>query len=157
MSGQSNDNSQPNQQLTDLLNTQIANWCVMFIKLHNFHWYVKGPHFFTLHAKFEEFYKQAAQHIDDLAERLLALGGKPVATMKEFAQSATIQEATGNEIPEQMVKSLIDDFSTMISELKDGIQTAAEQSDETTGDMLLSIHTTLEKHVWMMNAFNSKQ
>jgi starvation-inducible DNA-binding protein len=68
------------KQLTDIVNKQIANWSVLYIKLHNYHWYVKGPQFFTLHEKFEQLYNEAALHIDELAERLLALGGAPVAT-----------------------------------------------------------------------------
>ena len=53
------------------LNEQIANWSVHYTKLHRFHWYVKGPAFFTLHAKFEELYNAAALTVDQIAERLL--------------------------------------------------------------------------------------
>lgn len=55
---------------------------VAYTKLHNFHWYVKGPNFFSLHEKFEELYNEASQYVDDLAERILAIGGNPVATLK---------------------------------------------------------------------------
>ncbi|WP_374718123.1 Dps family protein, partial [Neobacillus sp.] len=58
-------------QLANVLNKQIANWAVLYLKLHNYHWFVKGDQFFTLHAKFEEFYNEAADHLDELAERLL--------------------------------------------------------------------------------------
>ena len=78
------------------LNLQIANWSVLYTKLHRFHWYVKGPTFFTLHAKFEELYNQAGLVVDQLAERLLAIGGQPIATMKEYLETASIQE-TANE------------------------------------------------------------
>jgi starvation-inducible DNA-binding protein len=139
--------------LAPIINKQVADWSVLYIKLHNYHWYVEGEHFFTLHAKFEELYTQAAVYIDDLAERLLALHGKPVATMKEFLEISTIEEATCCETPEQMVQSLVRDFTTIISDLKDGMQSAEQENDETTGDMLLSIHAHLEKEVWMFNAF----
>ncbi|HEY2420731.1 MAG TPA: ferritin-like domain-containing protein, partial [Neobacillus sp.] len=46
-------------QLVSVLNKQIANWTVLYVKLHNYHWYVKGGQFFTLHVKFEEFYNEA--------------------------------------------------------------------------------------------------
>ncbi|WP_139488809.1 Dps family protein [Brevibacillus dissolubilis] len=142
--------------LTDVLNKQIANWSVLYIKLHNYHWYVTGPQFFTLHTKFEEFYNEAALHIDELAERLLALGVKPVATMKEILQLSSVQEAEGNENAEQMVQSTINDFATVIKELKEGMEIAEQANDETTGDMLLAIHSSLEKHVWMLNSFLGK-
>ena len=79
------------QSLVDLVNKQVANWTVLFTKLHNFHWYVKGHQFFVLHDKFEELYNEAAIHIDELAERLLALEGKPVGTLKESLELASIK------------------------------------------------------------------
>lgn len=143
-------------QLTDVLNKQIANWSVLYVKLHNYHWYVKGGHFFTLHVKFEEFYDEANLHIDELAERLLTIGGQPVATMKGCLEMSSIQEATGQETAEQMVQTLISDFSNIVAELKEGMDLAAELDDEITGDMLLAIHGTLQKHVWMLKAFLGK-
>ncbi|AKS39323.1 general stress protein [Anoxybacillus gonensis] len=141
------------EKLIDIVNKQIANWNVLYVKLHNYHWYVKGPQFFTLHTKFEELYNEAALHIDELAERLLALGGKPLATMKEYLAVASVQEAKGNETAEEMVAEIVRDFETMIEELKDGMNYAGEINDETTGDMLLGIHQSLEKHVWMLKSF----
>ncbi|MED4969287.1 MULTISPECIES: Dps family protein [Anoxybacillaceae] len=141
------------KQLTDIVNKQIANWSVLYIKLHNYHWYVKGPQFFTLHEKFEQLYNEAALHIDELAERLLALGGAPIATMKECLEQSSVKEATGQETAEQMVATIVSDFETMIGELKEGMQVAEEVGDETTGDMLLGIHQSLEKHVWMLKSF----
>lgn len=141
------------EKLIDIVNKQIANWNVLYVKLHNYHWYVKGPQFFTLHTKFEELYNEAALHIDELAERLLALGGKPLATMKEYLTVASVQEAKGNETAEEMVAEIVRDFETMIEELKDGMNYAGEINDETTGDMLLGIHQSLEKHVWMLKSF----
>ncbi|MCM3765976.1 Dps family protein [Neobacillus niacini] len=143
-------------QLAETLNKQIANWSVLYMKLHNYHWYVTGGQFFTLHAKFEEFYNEAGLHVDELAERLLAIGGKPVATMKESLEISSIKEAAGTESAEEMVQSIINDFSIIIGELKEGMSLAEENNDETTGDMLLAIHSGLEKHVWMLKAFLGK-
>jgi starvation-inducible DNA-binding protein len=140
-------------QLFNILNKQIANWSVLFIKLHNYHWYVKGNQFFTLHTKFEEFYNEASLHIDELAERLLAIGGQPVATMKECLEMASVQEANGNESADEMVQSISSDFSLLVGELKEGMSIAEQANDEITGDMLLAIHSSLEKHVWMLKAY----
>jgi starvation-inducible DNA-binding protein len=140
-------------QLFDIINKQIANWSVLFIKLHNYHWYVKGNQFFTLHTKFEEFYNEASLHIDELAERLLAIGGEPVATMKDCLAMASVQEANGNETAEEMVQSISSDFSLLVGQLKEGMSIAEQANDEITGDMLLAIHSSLEKHVWMLKAY----
>jgi starvation-inducible DNA-binding protein len=151
-----NGGNEMDNQLSNVLNKQIANWSVLFIKLHNFHWYVKGNQFFTLHTKFEEFYNEASLHIDELAERLLAIGGEPVATMKDCLQMASVQEANGNETAEEMVQSISSDFSMLVGELKEGMSIADQENDEITGDMLLAIHSSLEKHVWMLKAFLGK-
>jgi len=140
-------------QAVSAINKQLANFSVLHVKLHNFHWYVKGPQFFTLHAKFEEFYNEAALHIDELAERILALGGRPIATMSDFLAHSSITEASGHETAEEMVQALVSDFTIIIGELKEGMHTAQEAEDETTADMFLAIHTELEKHVWMLRSF----
>ncbi|MFC0211349.1 DNA starvation/stationary phase protection protein [Paenibacillus chartarius] len=139
--------------VTEVLSKQIANWSVLFVKLHNFHWYVKGNQFFTLHAKFEELYTEAAQYIDELAERLLAIQGKPPATMKEYLQLATIKEANNGESATQMVEATVKDIDTLTTELKQGMEVAQAAGDETTSDILLAIHTSLEKHRWMLSSF----
>lgn len=138
---------------TEILNKQIANWTILYVKLHNYHWYVKGSQFFTLHEKFQLLYEEAATHIDELAERVLALRGNPVATMEDCLSIASVSEAKKTESAEEMVKAIVSDFTTIIEELKQGMQVAVEQKDETTADMLLAIHTELEKHVWMLSSF----
>ncbi|WP_420852141.1 Dps family protein [Paenibacillus hamazuiensis] len=140
-------------RVVEALNRQIAGWNVLYVKLHNYHWNVKGPQFFTLHAKFQQLYEEAALHIDELAERVLALGGAPIATMKQYLEISSVQEASGHETAEQMVAAIVHDYKTVIGELKEGMALAQETGDETTSDMLLAIHTELEKHVWMLNAF----
>lgn len=141
------------QTLSQILNKQIANWSVLYTKLHNFHWYVKGPSFFTLHVKFEELYNEASLHIDELAERVLSIGGQPVATMRESLELSSIQEAEGKETAEQMVQAIVNDFSQINRELKEGMAVAEQEEDETTGDMLLAVYSSLEKHIWMLNSF----
>lgn len=144
-------------RLAEALNKQLANWNVLFVKLHNYHWYVKGEQFFTLHSKFEELYNEAATYIDDLAERLLSIGGQPIATMKEYLAQASVQEATGQETAEEMVQNIAHDFDVMIGELKEGMSLAEEANDEATGDLLLAIHSSLEKQAWMLKAFLGKR
>jgi len=143
----------PTRSLAQILNAQIANWAVLYVKLHNYHWYVKGDKFFKLHQKFEELYDEAAEHIDVLAERLLAIQGKPAGTMREFLQLASISEASGNETAEQMVQALLHDFTAIKAELKEGIRAAESEGDDSTADLLTGIHTGLEKQIWMLSAY----
>ena len=141
---------------TDLIqavNKQVANWTVLYTKLHNYHWYVTGRHFFTLHTKFEELYNEAATIIDEFAERILALDGKPVATLKEYLELSSISEAAGSEKEEDMVKQLHDDFATIVDELQEAIELAEKAEDTATADMMTEVKMSLRKHMWMFKAY----
>ncbi|MBB5172215.1 Dps family protein [Texcoconibacillus texcoconensis] len=142
--------------VTEALNRQVSNWNVLFVKLHNYHWFVKGPHFFTLHEKFEELYNEAAGHIDELAERQLTIGGAPLATMREFLEAATIKEAEGEKSAEEMVQDLSSDFEKLSAELGKDIEACEEAGDDATADMFIAIRQSVEKHNWMLKAFSSK-
>lgn len=135
------------------LNKQVATWSVVYTKLHNFHWYVKGPQFFTLHAKFEELYNEATLHMDEIAERLLTLGGKPVATLKEHLELSDVEEATGKESTDQMVETVVKDFDKIMQSLKKGMGEAAKDEDDMTEDLLNAVYQSIEKYQWMLKAF----
>lgn len=135
------------------LNKQVATWSVMYTKLHNFHWYVKGPQFFTLHAKFEELYNEATLHMDEIAERLLTLGGQPVATLKEHLELSDVTEATGKESTDQMVGTVVKDFDKIMKSLKKGMDEATKDEDDMTVDLLNAVYQSIEKHQWMLNAY----
>ncbi|MFI3130001.1 Dps family protein [Mammaliicoccus sciuri] len=142
-----------NKEVIEALNKQVAEWTVLYTKLHNYHWYVKGPNFFSLHEKFEELYNEASVYVDDLAERILAIEGNPIATLREALEWSVIEEAEKNLTANQMVEQLSKDFTTVIVQLEEGIQLAEKVNDDMTGDMLLAMVTSLEKHNWMLKSF----
>ncbi|WP_449601314.1 Dps family protein [Paenibacillus sp. Marseille-Q9583] len=141
--------------LEQILNRQVANLNVLYVKIHNFHWYVKGEQFFSLHVKFEDLYNEVTLQMDEVAERLLSIKGSPAATMKEYLELATIQEATGKEDTRGMVQSLVEDFATISEELTEGIELAEEIKDQPTSDMFIKIRGDLEKHQWMLRSYLS--
>jgi len=147
---------QAGNELHSILNIQVANWSLLGVKLHNYHWYVKGPQFYVLHEKFEELYNAAADYVDELAERLLAIGGKPAASMAQYLKLATLQEASGESSAEEMVRQLIADYVTIAGELKQGIAAADAAGDDATADLFTGMMTDIQKHAWMLNAFLGK-
>ncbi|AGZ24885.1 MULTISPECIES: Dps family protein [Staphylococcus] len=138
------------------LNQQVANWTVAYTKLHNFHWYVKGPNFFSLHVKFEELYNEAAQYVDDLAERILAVGGNPVGTMKESLDMSIVEEAGKGYAAEQMVEELSKDFTNISQQLENAIKVAGEAGDDVSEDMFIGMQTSVDKHNWMLQSYLGK-
>ncbi|WP_159888585.1 Dps family protein [Paenibacillus puerhi] len=141
------------KELIGLLNQQVANFSVLHMKLHQHHWFVKGSGFFDLHKKFEELYDEASLTMDEIAERILALKGAPVSTSKEIAAATTLKEHAPLGTAEAMVKSLRDDYVQLIDEFKETMDAAEEKEDEGTHDMLNTMRTTLQKHVWMLDAY----
>ena len=75
----------------EALNKQLANNTVLWTKLHNYHWYVKGPNFFSLHAKFEELYDAVGVYVDDLADACVYL-------MNNYSGNETVNIGTGKEL-----------------------------------------------------------
>lgn len=142
-----------NEKLVRSLNNQLADWNILFTKLHNYHWYVTGPEFFTLHTKFEEYYTEAATYIDSIAERILTIEGKPLATLKEYLEVSSIEEASSKEEAKEMVAILAADFEKVIAASNETIALAEEAGDESTADMFIGIKTSLEQHVWMLKAY----
>ena len=137
-----------------LLNQQVANWTVMYTKLHNYHWFVKGPAFFTLHAKFEELYNYSHETLDEVAERLLTINGLPAATLKEALELSTIQEETvGGKTANEMMIQLIKDLEVLVEELTELMTLSEEADDQATADMALGIRTHLEKELWLLSAY----
>src|SRR5699024_3627329 len=138
------------------LNQQVANWTVAFTKLLNFHWYVKGPNFFSLHTKFEELYDESSQYIDDLAERILAVTGNPVATLKESLELSIIEEAGKDYTAEQKVEDLSNDFDNISEQLVNAIEVASDDEDNVTEDMFIGMQTDIDKHNWMLKSYLGK-
>lgn len=149
----SNSKNTQTQSVEELLNRQVANLNVLYVKIHNYHWYVKGSSFYTLHVKFEELYNEVTLKMDEIAERLLALKGSPSATLKEYLELSSINEATGNEDAPKMVQTLIEDFATVCEEFQEGIELAESNSDQPTADLLIGYKADLEKHMWMLRSY----
>lgn len=141
------------QDVVKELNQQVANWTVAYTKLHNFHWYVKGPNFFSLHEKFEELYNEASQYVDDLAERILAIGGNPVGTLKESLEISIVDEAGKNYSAEQMVEAFSNDLTHISEQLVKSIEVAGEVGDDVSEDMFIGMKNSVDKHNWMFKSY----
>ncbi|KAF4325443.1 hypothetical protein G195_000911 [Phytophthora kernoviae 00238/432] len=100
-----------------------------------------------------EFYNEVTVQMDEIAERILTLKGSPAATMKEYLELSSIQEAAGGEDAKTMVQNLIEDFATLSNEYQEGIEVADAAEDQPTSDMLTGFKADLEKHMWMLRSF----
>ncbi len=142
------------KNLNEKLNVYLANQEVMYIKLHNLHWYLKGKSFFTLHAKFEELYDQTAEIVDEVAERLLALGGEPVASLKKALSLTAVKEL--DDVPVASLdaaKILLKDVEYWIKDTKEISDLADSEGDKATADIFNGYLKEYEKLQWMLKAY----
>lgn len=139
------------EKLHDVLNKQVANFSILFTKLHNHHWYVKGLEFFRLHELFEDYYDEVNEYYDEFAERLLSVGGNPASTQKEYLELTSLKEVANKNLDSKaMVLDVLNDFETIIEELKAGVKVSQDVDDEQTADLFISTTAALEKHAWML-------
>ncbi|MEN2464491.1 DNA starvation/stationary phase protection protein [Ornithinibacillus sp. FSL M8-0202] len=145
-----------NQKLINFLNQLLSNQFVMYVKLHRYHWFVQGRHFFQLHALFEEMYAKFAEDLDEVAERILMIDGKPLATMSKYLKEATLVEASADDKEDEILDQLHDDYKQLIAEIKEvGFKLADERNDEPTKDLLITLLGSYEKYVWMLSAYRA--
>lgn len=137
-------------KLAKLMNQQVANLIVFYVKLHNYHWFVKGDQFFELHELFEEFYDEVTEIYDEVAERMLMIGERPVASLKDSLALATLKEANGNESSKEMVENVLADLRQLNDEFGQVLKAAEEADDDVTADLMTSTRASLQKHIWML-------
>lgn len=141
------------ERLVEPLNDLLANHAVFYQKLRNYHWNVTGPAFFQLHLKFEEMYLVAAEQVDSIAERILALGGHPRSTMRAYLDYASIQEDAQTPDAQTMVKNLSKDIEALTAHNHKVKAQASELGDDTTVNLLDAIADAQAQDAWMLRAW----
>jgi starvation-inducible DNA-binding protein len=131
----------------------LANYQLYYQNLRNFHWNVGGKEFFELHTKFEELYTDASDKVDEIAERILTLGGHPIGNYSDYTAISSIKEANSNVPGTDMVQQVIESHEILIEKVKTVIAEANENEDEGTLDILPAYVSYFEKLNWMFKAY----
>ncbi|WP_071147955.1 Dps family protein [Bacteroides ihuae] len=134
----------------------LAGFQVYYTNLRGFHWNIKGHDFFVLHSKFEELYNDAAEKVDELAERILMLGGIPVSKFSDYLKVSRVVEIDGVNHGEEALKNILDSYSYFISEERKLLSLASEVKDEVTAALMSDYLKGQEKMVWMLTAYSAK-
>jgi len=133
----------------------LADFQVYYTNLRGFHWNIKGKAFFTLHAKFEEMYDDAAEKVDEIAERILMLGGTPANKFSDYLKVAKIKEVANVSCGKEAVEIILDSTKTLIASERAILAQAGEAGDESTVSQMNDYLAEQEKMVWMLVAFCS--
>lgn len=134
------------------LEQALADTYALALKTQNYHWNVEGPTFFALHKMFEEQYDDAHAAVDDLAERIRALGGKAPGGFRVFLDTARIADAKDNVDAATMVTDLAASNESVSATLREGVGAAEAAGDVSTADMLTGRITVHDKNAWMLRS-----
>jgi len=140
------------ERVADALSHLLADTYGLYLKTHNFHWNVEGPMFNTLHLMFMTQYTELWTALDEIAERIRALGYPAPGSYKAFAQLSSIEDAEG--VPEalEMVRQLVKGHEAVARTARSAFGPAEKAGDESSADLLtqrLQIH---EKTAWMLRS-----
>ncbi len=130
----------------------LAETYALYAKTHSYHWNVTGPRFHSLHNMFEEQYRDLWTAMDDLAERIRALGHFAPISSEDMMQGAEIRADNGVPDAETMIGNLARGHEVLSKACKDGIKVAESHGDEVTVDMLIARADASEKTAWMLRS-----
>lgn len=134
------------------LSKVLADTYTLYLKTHNYHWNVVGPMFNTLHLMFETQYNELALAVDEVAERIRALGEPAPATYREFAELSSIDEDLDRPDAQEMIRRLVKGHEASARTARSMFDVVDRASDEPTADLLTQRLQVHEKTAWMLRS-----
>ena len=145
-------NEKDRQKIAHGLSRLLADSYTLYLKTHNYHWNVKGPLFNTLHLMFEEQYTELAMAVDEIAERIRALGEPAPGSYTAYAALTSIEEEDGVPDAEEMIRQLLTGQETVARTARAAFAAADAANDEPTADLLTQRMQVHEKTAWMLRS-----
>lgn len=130
----------------------LADTYTVYLKTHGFHWNVTGPMFTTLHTLFEQQYTELAAAVDEIAERIRAVGEMAPGSYREFEKLASIQEASGRHSAEEMLRELVADQKSIAETARRVVRAAEASGDDASADLGVRRIDVHEKNAWMLRS-----
>ncbi|MDJ0733119.1 MAG: Dps family protein [Nostocaceae cyanobacterium] len=140
------------EKIAEGLSRMLADTYTLYLKTHNFHWNVTGPMFQTLHLMFEQQYNELALAVDQIAERIRALGHPAPGTYSEYAKLSSIPETPGVPKATDMIRLLVEGQEAVVRTARSIFPIVEEVNDEPTADLLTQRMQVHEKTAWMLRS-----
>jgi starvation-inducible DNA-binding protein len=139
------------------LNILLSNFQVYYQNLRGIHWNIRGKRFFQLHVKFEELYNDAQQKIDEVAERVLTLGAKPLHTFEDYIANNRLKVGKDISKDTEAVHLVMESLADLLRIERVILEETARIGDEGTNAMMSGFITEQEKTIWMMKAWSEEE
>ncbi|MBN8717195.1 MAG: DNA starvation/stationary phase protection protein [Stenotrophomonas sp.] len=143
------------RRIAEGLGHVLADAFTLYLKTHNFHWNISGPMFNSLHLMFETQYTEQWNALDDIAERMRALGYNAPGSYHEFIRLSSIREEPGQAAApawHDMVQQLVDGNEAVCRTARKVLKTADDAGDDPTVDLMTQRLQTHEKYAWMLRS-----
>ncbi|WEK34400.1 MAG: DNA starvation/stationary phase protection protein [Candidatus Pseudobacter hemicellulosilyticus] len=142
------------QQIAIVLNKILADEFVLYAKTRNYHWNYEGDNFMEMHKFFEGQYEELAELIDEIAERIRAIGHYAEGRLKEYLKLTDLTEPSSTTKQPQQVKNLLDDHETIVRYLRKQVDEVDNKyKDAGTADFLTGLMEKHEKMAWMLRSY----
>ena len=136
-----------------LLNRQLADTLDLYTQVKQAHWNVKGPHFIALHELFDKLAEDLEDPVDDIAERVTALGGVARGTARVAAGESRLAEFPIERCDGlKAVALLADRYAALAATTRAAIDAASAEGDADTADLFTGVSRGLDKALWFLEA-----
>lgn len=142
-----------NKIIIEKLNELLSDFQIYYQNLRGFHWNIQGKEFFELHVKFEELYTDTAMKIDEIAERILTIGGVPLHSFDDYLATARIKSVKNVHDGETSVTTIVQNLTHILDQEKELKSLAGESGDSGTEDQMSALIEAQEKTLWMYKAW----
>lgn len=141
------------KKVVEMLNARLVDTIDLAMQAKQAHWNVRGPNFIALHELFDRIAEHAEEHVDTLAERITALGGTAVGTVRAVASRSSLQAYPENiTTGEAHLQALAAAIAMAAKATRAGSEVADDLDDEVTADLLIEITSELDKDLWLVEA-----
>jgi len=137
----------------EALNRLLADSYTLYLKTHNFHWNVSGPMFTTLHTLFEQEYTELALAVDEIAERIRALGTYAIGGLGNLAKVSGMTEFASPLPQDDYVRLLLAANEKLVADAARARDLAGEAQDAESQDLMIGRITIHQKTIWMLKSF----
>ena len=144
--------SESRQETAETLGNVQADAFRLAVNLQGLHWNVEGPMFYSVHKLTENQYREISESIDEIAERVRALGLPAPETLREYQQRSIISDLPSNTDLKTRVERIVSDYENATERLSEAVKLAENNGDVKTADLLTEQIGAYQENAWMLRA-----
>jgi starvation-inducible DNA-binding protein len=141
------------EKVISVLNQNLSDSIDLGLIAKQAHWNVKGPSFIALHELFDKVAEEVEEAIDEIAERITALGGVAEGTVEAVGKRTRLSPypldiSKGRD----HVAKLADAIAAVGKNARAAIDESSKLGDQDTADLFTGISRELDKQLWFVEA-----